>query len=53
MQESASKVKEAFQEELLSDNRKELEAKVKSIRDNIKKYGLLVLDEKGNPKPSC
>lgn len=53
MQESASKVKEAFQEELLSNNRKELEAKVKSIRDNIKKYGLLVLDEKGNPKPSC
>ncbi len=53
MQESASKVKEAFQEELLSDNRKELEAKVKSIRDNIKKYGLLVLDEKGDPKPSC
>lgn len=53
MQESASKVKEALQEELLSDNRKELEAKVKSIRDNIKKYGLLVLDEKGNPKPSC
>lgn len=53
MQESASKVKEAFQEELLSNNRKELEAKVKSIRDNIKKYGLLVLDEEGNPKPSC
>lgn len=53
MQESASKVKEALQEELLSDNRKELEAKVKSIRDNIKKYGLLVLDENGNPKPSC
>lgn len=53
MQESASKVKEAFQEELLSDNRKELEAKVKSIRDNIKKYGLLVLDEKGDPKPPC
>ena len=53
MQESASKVKEALQEELLSDNRKELEAKVKSIRDNIKKYGLLVLDEKGDPKPSC
>ena len=53
MQESASKVKEALQEELLSNNRKELEAKVKSIRDNIKKYGLLVLDEKGNPKPSC
>ena len=53
MQESASKVEEAFQEELLSNNRKELEAKVKSIRDNIKKYGLLVLDEEGNPKPSC
>lgn len=53
MQESATKVKETFQEELLSNNRKELEAKVKSIRDNIKKYGLLVLDEKGNPKPSC
>lgn len=53
MQESAPKVKEALQEELLSDNRKELEAKVKSIRDNIKKYGLLVLDENGNPKPSC
>ena len=53
MQESASKVKEALQEELLSDNRKELEAKIKSIRDNIKKYGLLVLDEKGDPKPSC
>lgn len=53
MQESASKVKEALQEELLSDNRKELEAKVKSIRDNIKKYGLLVLDENGNPKQSC
>lgn len=53
IQESASKVKEAFQEELLSNNRKELEAKVKSIRDNIKKYGLLVLDKDGNPKPSC
>ena len=53
IQESASKVKKAFQEELLSNNRKELEAKVKSIRDNIKKYGLLVLDKDGNPKPSC
>lgn len=53
MAEEAESKKNILIQDLNSESESLLQAQVQAIRNAIRENGLIVLDEKGNPKPSC
>lgn len=53
MAEEAESMKNILIQDLNSESESLLQAQVQAIRNAIRENGLIVLDEKGNPKPSC
>lgn len=53
MAEKAESAKAILIQDLNSDSESLLQAKVQAIRNAVRENGLIVLDEKGNPKQSC
>lgn len=51
--EEAESKKNILIQDLNSESESLLQAQVQAIRNAIRENGLIVLDEKGNPKPSC
>lgn len=53
MAEEAESKKNILIQDLNSESESLLQAQVQAIRNAIRENGLIVLDEEGNPKPSC
>lgn len=53
MAEKAESAKNMLIQDLNSNSESLLQAKVQAIRNAVRENGLIVLDEKGNPKQSC
>lgn len=53
MAEEAENMKNILIQDLNSEDESLLQAQVQAIRNAIRENGLIVLDEKGNPKSSC
>ena len=53
MSEEAESKKNILIQDLNSESESLLQAQVQAIRNAVRENGLIVLDEKGNPKQSC
>ena len=53
MAEEAESMKNILIQDLNSESESLLQAQVQAIRNAVRENGLIVLDEKGNPKQSC